>query len=206
LLRTQATLRGVSIAGGRDGVIISMLDRYPVSFTDVAILPVRTQVGGVYPADGRLYRGKTGVRVKVDYEDLPSTADHDVARFTWTGGKVHGYRQGIDVGPGVNGTITRLSIVDTMRGVHISRGAQLSFDGNQITGNQDVAIQVDPGALGQASSNQVQCVHGACFCFGGECTDDDRDVDAAGFVLRCNFCRKEDGRRSEYEDVGGSDW
>src|SRR6185436_5258346 len=113
LLRTQARLQGVSVAGGRDGIIISMLDRYPVYFKDVAVLPVRTQVGGVYPSDGRLYRGKSGVRVKVDYEDLPSTADHQVAMFTWTGGTVHGYRQGIDVSPGVNGNITGVTIVDT---------------------------------------------------------------------------------------------
>ena len=86
------------------------------------------QVGGVYPEDGRLYRGKTGVRVKVDYEDLPSTADHDVAEFKWSGGTVHGYRQGIDVGPGVNGTVTGVAIVDTKRAVHFARGGVKPFE------------------------------------------------------------------------------
>ncbi len=206
LLRTQATFRGVSIAGGRDGVVISMLDRYPVTFTDVAVLPVRTQVGGVYPADGRLYRGKTGVRIKVDYEDLPSTADHDVAEFKWSGGTVHGYRQGVDVGPGVNGSITGVAIVDTKRAVHFARGAQIAFDSNKITGSQGVAIQIDPGAVGQASANDVSCAHGECICYGGDCASGDAGIEAPGFALRSNVCRREGGRPRDYEDVGGSDW
>jgi hypothetical protein len=205
LLRTQASLRGTSIAGGRDGVIISMLDRYPVTFRDVSILPVRTQVGGVYPSDGRLYRGKTGVRVKVDYEDLPSTADHDVAAFTWTGGKVHGYRQGIDVGPGVNGTFSGITIVDAKRAVHFSRGAQIAFANNTITGSQGVGLQIDPGAIGQASSNDITCIGGECICHGDDC-DDDGDSDVGGFQLRANACRTERGRSYAYEDVGGGDW
>ena len=205
LLRTQANLRGVSIAGGRDGVIISMLDRYPVTFTDVAILPVRTQVGGVYPEDGRLYRGKTGVRVKVDYEDLPSTADHDVANFRWTGGTVHGYRQGIDIGPGVNGSITGVTIVDTKRGVHFDRGAQIAFDTNKITGSQDVALQIEPGAVGGASSNDISWVHGECICYGDRCGGES-DSDRGNFALHENVCRSEGGRVRDYEDVGGSDW
>src|SRR5262249_13659122 len=175
-----------------DGVIISMLDRYPVSFSNVAILPVRTQVGGVYPADGRLYRGKTGVRVKVDYEDLPSTADHDVARFTWSGGTVHGYRQGIDVGPGLYGSITSIHIIDTRRAAHFARGAQIPSDGNKISGNQDVALQIDPGAIGVAEHNQISCIHGECICVDGECGGG-RDAEVAGFALRGNDCRREDG-------------
>jgi hypothetical protein len=205
LLRTQAAFRGVSIAGGRDGVVISMLDRYPVTFTDVAILPVRTQVGGVYPEDGRLYRGKTGVRVKVDYEDLPSTADHDVAEFKWSGGTVHGYRQGIDVGPGVNGTITGVAIVDTKRAAHFARGAQVAFDSNKITGSQGVALQIDPGAIGEASANEISCTNGECICYGDHCGKDDSDIDAHGFVLRGNQCRSEHDRHRSYEDVGGDD-
>ena len=206
LLRSQADFRGVSIAGGRDGVVISMLDRYPVSFTDVSVLPVRTQVGGVYPEDGRLYRGKTGVRVKVDYEGLPSTADHDVAAFRWTGGTVHGYRQGVDVGPGVNGAITGVAIVDAKRGVHFARGAQVAFDSNKITGSQGVAVQIDPGATGRATANELSCAHGECICYGGNCDTDDGDIDAPGFALHGNVCRRERGRPHSYEDVGGNDW
>ena len=206
LLRTQADLRGVAIAGGRDGMIVSMLDRYPVTFTDVSILPVRTQVGGVYPEDGRLYRGKTGVRVTVDYENLPSTDYHDLASFRWSGGTVHGYRQGIDLGPGVNAAITGVSIVDTKRGVHIARGAQAAFDSNKIAGSESVAIQIEPGATGQASTNDVSCAHGECICYGGDCDNDESDVRAPGFLLRGNVCRRERGRDRSYEDVGGSDW
>jgi len=205
LLRTQARLQGVSIAGGRDGVIISMLDRYPVIFKDVAILPVRTQVGGVYPADGRMYRGKSGVKVKVDYEDLPSTADHQVAQFNWTGGTVHGYRQGIDVGPGVNGNITGVTIVDTKRAVHFARGAQIAFANNKITGSQHVGIQIDPGAIGQASANDINCLHGECICYGDECNGEG-DADVGGFIVRGNVCRNDRGRGRDYEDVGGEDW
>jgi hypothetical protein len=205
LLRTQARFQGVSIAGGRDGVYISMLDRYPVIFKDVAILPVRTQVGGVYPADGRLYRGKTGVRVKVDYEDLPSTADHQVAQFTWTGGTVHGYRQGIDVNPGVNGTITGVTVVDTKRAVHFARGAQISFVNNKVSGNSQVAIQIDPGAIGQASNNDITWIRGDCICYGDECNGE-RDVGIGGFELHGNVCRGNHDRIAEYEDVGGDDW
>ena len=205
LLRTQARLQGVSIAGGRDGVYISMLDRYAVVFKDVSILPVRTQVGGVYPADGRLYRGKTGVRVKVDYEDLPSTADHDVAQFNWTGGTVHGYRQGVDVGPGVNGTITGVTVVDTKRAVHVSRGAQIDFTNNKITGNQQVGIQIEPGAIGQASNNDITWIRGDCICYGDECNGE-HDGEMGGFALHGNVCRSERSRGRDYEDVGGDDW
>lgn len=205
LLRTQARLEGVSIAGGRDGVVISMLDRYPVTFKDVAILPVRTQVGGVYPADGRLYRGNTGIRIKVDYEDLPSTADHEVAQFNWTGGTVHGYRQGIDVGPGVNGAINGLTIVDTKRAAHFARGAQLAFTNNKITGNQHVGIQIDPGAIGQASNNDVTWIRGDCICYGDECNGE-HDTVVGGFELHGNVCRSDRGRGQDYEDVGGDDW
>lgn len=205
LLRTQAKLQGVSVAGGRDGIIISMLDRYPVFFKDVAVLPVRTQVGGVYPSDGRLYRGKSGVRVKVDYEDLPSTADHQVAMFTWIGGTVHGYRQGIDVSPGVNGNISGVTIVDTKRAVHFARGAQVQFANNKITGNQQVGIQIDPGAIGQASNNDVTWARGDCICFGDECSERSSDVDAGGFLLHGNVCRAGPGGR-DYQDVGGEDW
>ena len=205
LLRTQAKLQGVSVAGGRDGIIISMLDRYPVFFKDVAVLPVRTQVGGVYPSDGRLYRGKSGVRVKVDYEDLPSTADHQVAMFTWIGGTVHGYRQGIDVSPGVNGNISGVTIVDTKRAVHFARGAQVQFANNKITGNQQVGIQIDPGAIGQASNNDVTWARGDCICFGDECSERSSDVDAGGFVLHGNVCRAGAGGR-DYQDLGGEDW
>ncbi|MBI1211862.1 MAG: hypothetical protein GC190_10400 [Alphaproteobacteria bacterium] len=205
LLRTQARLQGVSIAGGQDGVVISMLDRYPVTFRDVAILPVRTQVGGVYPEDGRLYRGKTGVRVKVDYEDLPSTADHEVAQFNWTGGTVHGYRQGIDVGPGVNGTINGVTIIDTKRATHFARGAQLMFANNKITGNRQVGIQIDPGAIGQAVNNDITWSRGDCICYGDECTRG-KDGDFGGFGLHGNVCRSDSGRGRDYKDVGGDDW
>ena len=206
LLRTQADLRGVAIAGGRDGVVISMLDRYPVTFTDVSILPVRTQVGGVYPEDGRLYRGKTGVRVKVDYEGLPSTAYHDLAGFKWSGGTVHGYRQGIDIGPGVNAVVTGVSVIDTKRGVHFSRGAEVSFESNKISGSQGVAIQIDAGATGQASGNDVSCAHGECICYDGHCDTADADLGGLGFALHGNVCRSEGGRSRDYEDVGGGDW
>jgi hypothetical protein len=181
--RTEATFNDVIVAGGSTGISAHMLDRHPVRFNRVDVQNARSQFGE-YSKGGR------ALIVRVFDEGLPALLPGQSAAFTWTGGSVQGFRNAVEVGPGVLAAFNGLRIA-AVRGFDIRAGAQADLSGNTIERIEEVGINVESGAGGSAIANNLSRKEGRCFCVGRDCDNDDEDIRSHHFVLRGNVCRSE---------------
>lgn len=181
---TEATLSDVTVAGGKTGISANMLDRHPVRFERVEVQSSRTQYGEYAP-------GGLALVVRVFDEGLPAVPLGQTAPFTWNGGAIQGFANGVEVAPGVVASFSGLRVATAKRGFHIRAGARAELSGNTIEKFEDVGINVERGAAGSAASNNVTRKRGYCFSVGGDDANDERYIDSHHFVMRGNACNKE---------------
>ncbi len=182
--RTEASLSDVVVAGGVTGVSAHMLDRHPVRFTRVEVQGARTQAGA-------FALGSKALVVRVFDEGLPAVPFGQVSSFSWTGGGIQGFKNAVEVGPGVVSSFNGLRIAAPERGFHVRAGARADLSSNTIDRTEDAAINVERGAAGTATANNVTRKRGYCFIVEGDEENDERYIDSKYFTMRGNSCRRE---------------
>jgi hypothetical protein len=182
--RTEASLEKITVAGGVTGISAQMLDRHPMRLSRVDLQSARSQYG-----DNS--RGARGLVVRVFDEGLPALPTGIADSFTWEGGTVQGFDEAVDIGQGVVANIDGIKVVAPKTGFIVRSGATAGLTRNTIERVEGVGINVERRAAGKAVANNVSRKSGDCFCVGGDCDDDDEDIDSKIFVLQGNACRRE---------------
>lgn len=182
--RTEANLTDVVVAGGVTGISAHMLDRHPVRFTRVEVQGARTQAGA-------FALGSKALVVRVFDEGLPATPFGQASPFSWTGGGIQGFKNAVEVGPGVVSSFSGLRVAAPERGFHVRAGARADLSSNTIDRTEDAAINVERGAAGTATANNITRKRGYCFIVEGDEENDERYIDSKYFTMRGNSCRRE---------------
>lgn len=182
--RTEASLTDVIVAGGVTGISAHMLDRHPVRLTRVDVQGARTQAGS-------FALGSTALVVRVFDEGLPAAPFGQVASFSWSGGGIQGFKNAVEIWPGVVSSFNGLRVAVPERGFHVRAGARTDLSNNSIDRTEDVAIDVERGASGSAIANNITRKRGYCFIVEGDEENDERYIDSKHFTMRGNSCRRE---------------
>ncbi len=167
-----ANVQNTLIKGGMVGVRIGMTGRYPVVFNRVQVL--RGEAGEIY----QIGPGQAGIIVggPAPGDDLPSLPSLPGTSFSIEGGVIAGYGDALVFAPGTRGAAKGVSIAHPGRGIVVGAGAAVDLRDNRITHSKRTGIDLAAGAVGSASFNDIQCDHGHCVCYGGDCTSrSDRD-------------------------------
>ena len=56
------------------------------------------------------------------------------------------------------------------KGISVAAGAYAELNRNRVKGVSGTGIDFQSGSRGTADHNDVQCVHGRCVCYGGDCS------------------------------------
>jgi len=130
---------------------------------------IRTEPGDPYPPSGG---GDQGIVIggAQAMQDLPWLSGMDSRRISIRGGSVTGYGVGITVGSGSSVVIEDMSVNGAAKGISVAAGAYAELNRNRIKGVKGTGIDLQTGARGTADHNDVQCVHGRCVCYGGDCS------------------------------------
>lgn len=167
-----ANLQNTLIKGGVVGVRVGMTGRYPVAFNRVQVL--RGEANEIY----QVGPGQAGIVVggPTPGDDLPSLPSLPGTSFTIEGGAIAGYADGLVFAPGTRGAAKGVNIAHPGRGIVVGPGATVDLRDNRITHAKRTGIDLAQGAVGTAAFNDIQCDHGSCVCYGGDCTSrSDRD-------------------------------
>ena len=178
-------LQNTLIKGGLTGVRVGMLGRYPMVMNRVQVM--RADQGEIY----QIGPGRQGVVVGggTPGDDLPSLPSMPNASFSIEGGVIAGYADALTFAPGTRGAAKGVNIVHPGRGIVVGAGASVDLRENKITHSQGTGIELAAGAVGSASFNDIQCDHGSCVCYGGECTSrSDRDFGRGAFRMSGTRC------------------
>lgn len=184
---SQARFSDVTVAGGLIGVRAWMMDRHPVNFDRVNIQSSRTQSGNAAAGD-------IGLIVEMVDEGLPALPGAEAESFTWSVGEIRGFKSGVVLGAGSNSSISNVTVHEPSFGFTVKSAATATLTGNRIERSRSIALSLERGALGRASSNAASYVDGDCFCSDGDCDEDDDDIKTGPYKLDGNSCQREHGR------------
>ena len=159
-------LNDVQVKGGMIGVLLDSVTE-ALDLTKVNV--IRTEPGDPYPPSGS---GDQGIVIggAQAMQDLPWLSGMDSRRISIRGGSVTGYGVGISVGSGSSVVIEDMSVNGAAKGISVAAGAYAELNRNRIKGVHGTGIDLQSGARGTADHNDVQCVHGRCVCYGGDCS------------------------------------
>ena len=183
LIVDGANVQNTLIKGGLVGVRVGMSGRYPVVFNRVQVLRGEAaEVRQIGPGQAGIIVGGPSVG-----DDLPSLPSLPGTSFSIEGGVIAGYGDALVFNPGTRGAAKGVSIAYPGRGIVVGAGAAVDLRENHITHSQRTGIDVAEGAVGSASFNDIQCDHGRCVCYGGDCTSRS-DRDYGGFRISGTRC------------------
>jgi hypothetical protein len=161
-----AALKDVLIKGGEIGATVDMLGRYPVTFHRVEVKRGEGTEGRRFgPGEAGIIVGGGG-----SDDDLPSLPDMPGATFSIEESTIGGYKDGLSFGEGVSGNARRVTIAHAKRGIVVAQGATVDLRENKIVHARYRGIDLESGAFGGASFNEIQCDDGDCVCYDGDCT------------------------------------
>jgi hypothetical protein len=180
-----ASVTNTLIKGGLVGVRIGMTGRHSVNFNRVQVL--RGEASEIY----QIGPGQAGILVggAAPGDDLPSLPSLPGTAFTIEGGVIAGYGDALVFGPGTRGAAKGVNIAHPGRGIVVAAGAAVDLRENRISHAKRVGIDLESGAAGAASFNDIQCDNGSCVCYGGDCTSrSDRDFGRGAFRMSGTRC------------------
>jgi hypothetical protein len=183
-------MRKTLVKGGTVGLFIERAGSQ-VELSGIEVL--RAQAEDPFPPSSG---GNIGILIggAAPQSDLPSISG------PWTSGLatrqvsvqtslVAGYQTGIAFGGGSRGYVGNTTISKAQVGIGVATGALVTLDNNTIETRNGVGIQLEPGARGTATGNRLNCKHGNCVCYGGECDSSSNESFGSGlFVTRNTYC------------------
>jgi hypothetical protein len=162
----RVQMNDVQVKGGVVGILFdSVTEALELNKVNV----YRTEPGDPYPP---MEDGRQGIVIRgaQAMQDLPWLPGMDIRRVKIVAGSVTGYGVGILVGAGSSVLIEDMSVNGGSKGISVDAGAIVDLKDNRIRGVRDVGIDLQTGARGEAKENHLQCVHGRCVCYGGDCS------------------------------------
>lgn len=180
-----AIFKDVLIKGGEVGVHVDMMGRHPVSFHRVEVK--RGEASEIR----RFGPGAAGVVIGggASDDDLPTLPGMPGSDFLIEDSTVAGYGDGLAFGEGVTGNARRVTIAYPARGIVVARGATVDLRENRIVHARKRGIDLESGAMGGASFNDIQCDDGYCVCYGGDCTSRaDKEFERGAFRMSGTRC------------------
>jgi hypothetical protein len=168
----RADLRGAGreapllIKGGEVGVRIGLNGRYPVKLGDVQIQR------GDHQDIQRFGWGEAGVVVggAATSDDFPTLPGLPGASFSFKGGDISGYEEGLVLSGGLRSEVEGVSVTGARRGIAVGAGVLADLKGNRIMRSKRVGIDLEGGAIGTAYYNIIHADRGECVCYDGDCT------------------------------------
>jgi hypothetical protein len=180
-----ANVANTMIKGGLVGVRVGMTGRSPVTFSRVQVL--RGEANEMY----QIGPGQAGILVggPGPGDDLPSLPSLPGTAFTIEGGAIAGFGDGLVFAPGTRGAAKGVNIAHVGRGIVVAAAASVDLRENRMTRIKRTGIDLESGATGVASFNDIQCDNGSCVCYGGDCTSrSDRDFGRGAFRMSGTRC------------------
>ena len=159
-------MNDVKVKGGAIGVLLdNVSEGLDLNKVDV----YRGEPGDPYPP---VSPGDQGIVVggAQAMQDLPWLPGMDARRVTIHSGSVTGYNVGIAIGPGSSVAVEDMAVNGAAQGISVAAGSYAQMTNNRIKGTLANGIVLQVGARGTADRNEVQCVHGRCVCYGGDCS------------------------------------
>ena len=159
-------MNDVKVKGGAIGVLLdNVSEGLDLNKVDV----YRGEPGDPYPP---VSPGDQGIVVggAQAMQDLPWLPGMDARRVTIHSGSVTGYNVGIAIGPGSSVAVEDMVVNGAAQGISVAAGSYAQMTNNHIKGTLANGIVLQVGARGTADRNEVQCVHGRCVCYGGDCS------------------------------------